>query len=66
MFGEIEDLYFMEGPYFHSGHVDGFLPEEATAYVLGHSLVCGKSFFLSFFLVNAREFQRHRPFGLLG
>jgi hypothetical protein len=41
----------MEGPYFHSSHVDGFLPEEATAYDLGHRLVCGKSFFLSFLLM---------------
>jgi hypothetical protein len=56
----------MEGPYFHRSHVDGFLPEEATAYDLGHRLVCGKSFFLSFFLANVGEFQRHRPFGLLG
>lgn len=56
----------MEGPIFDSSRVDGFLPEEATAYDLGHRLVCGKSFFLSFFLANAREFRRHRPFGLLG
>jgi len=42
----------MEGPYFHSSHVDGFLPEEATAYDLGHRLVCGKSFFLSFLLMG--------------